>query len=130
MSRENQDKEKQLEQDEKLVKLIRVIARGIGPVLFIVMLVLAIGQGGIDRLIALNGSETIIFVGVISMFFGIFWAYQNEIAGGVLIVVAYIVICLVQGSLIPNAIYPIFLVTGLLYIYVGVMEISLKKRRR
>ena len=129
MSREDTDHIKHLEQDEKLVNLIRIIARGIGPVLFLIMLVFAVGQGGIDKLISLTGTESMIFVGILTMFFGIIWAYQNEIAGGILIVIVYIVLAIIQGSFIPNAIFPIFFITGILHIYVGVMEIGIKKRR-
>lgn len=130
MNSEDTDQIKHLEQDEKIIKLIRIIARGIGPILFLIMLVFAVGQGGIDRLISLTGIESLVFVGILTMFFGIIWAYQNEIAGGILIVIVYIVLAIIQGSFIPNAIFPIFLITGILHIYVGVMEIGIKKRQK
>lgn len=125
----SKDKDKQLEKDEKVVKLVRTVARGIGPLLFLVMLISTIGQGGLDALINLTGTETITFVCVITMFFGIIWAYQKETAGGVLIIVAYIVMAFNTGSAIPGAVYPIFFFTGILNIYVGLMEVGLKRRR-
>ena len=126
MKTESKEPQKQLEQDEKIVKLVRILARGIGVLLFLVMLISAIGQGGLDRLISLNGTETISFVCILTMFFGIIWANQKEIAGGILMIVAYIVLAINLGSMIPNPIYPIFFFTGVLHIYAGVMEIKLK----
>ncbi len=130
MKTPRKDPEKQLEQDEKIVKIVKTVANGIGPILFLVMLIGAIGQGGIDRLINLTGSEAMIFVGILTMFFGIIWAYQNEIAGGIVVVVVYIVLAIIQGSFIPNAVFPIFLITGVFHIYVGVMEMGIKKRHK
>lgn len=121
-------KEKQMEQDEKIIKLVRILARGIGVILFLVMLIGAIGQGGLDRLINLNGTETISFICILTMFFGIIWANQKEIAGGILIIVGYIILAINLGSLIPDAIIPIFFFTGVLHIYAGVMEIKLKQK--
>lgn len=121
-------KDKQLEQDEKILKLVRILARGIGVILFLVMLINAIDQGGLDRLINLNGTETISFVCILTMFFGIIWANQKEIAGGILIIVGYIILGINLGSLIPDAIIPIFFFTGVLHIYAGVMEIKLNQK--
>ena len=125
----SKDPQKQLEQDEKTVKIVRILARGIGPILFIVMLVSAIGQGGIDSLINLTGTEMISFVCILTMFFGIIWAFQNEIAGGILIILAYIVLAVLEGRLIPGVVYPIFFLTGVLHLYVGLMEISFRRKR-
>lgn len=134
MTMNSEEKEKhlvkQLEKDEKVVKLVRLLARGIGPLLFLVLLISAISQGGIDRLINLTGTETISFVCIVTMLFGIIWTYQNEIAGGILIILAYLVMCMNMGSFIPGALFPIFLFTGILHIYAGLMEIGLKRRRR
>ena len=122
--------ENQHEKDEKIIKLIRILTRGTGPILFLVMLTLAIGQGGMDRLINLTLEETIIIVGIMCMFFGIVWAYQNEIAGGIIIVLAYVIVAILQGKIFPNSVMPIFLIIGILNIYLGLMEIGLKKRRK
>ena len=129
MKQAEKDPKKMLDQDEKIVKLVRIVVRAIGPILFLIMLPSAISQGGLDRLINLSGEETITFVGILTMFFGIIWAYQNEIAGGIVIVIVYIVMAMLLGSLFPNAIYPIFLIVGILNIYLGVMELSLRKRQ-
>ncbi|MEA1877985.1 MAG: hypothetical protein U9N86_14105 [Bacteroidota bacterium] len=126
MKTEKEDK--QLKQDEKILQLVRILARGIGVILFLVMLINAIGQGGLDRLINLNGTETISFVCILTMFFGIIWANQKEIASGILIIVSYIVLAINSGSVIPDAIIPIFFFTGVLHIYAGVMEIKLKQK--
>ncbi len=128
MKTESKDPQKQLEQDEKILKLVRIMSRGIGVLLFLVMLIGAIGQGGLDRLISLNGTETISFVCILTMFFGIIWANQKEIAGGILIIVAYIVLAINLGSVAPDAIIPIFFFTGILHIYAGMTEIKLKRK--
>ena len=120
----NTDKNKKtvdLEHDEKIVKIVRTLARSIGPILFIVMLTLAIGQGGMDRLMNLTGAETIAFVCIITMFFGILWSYTHEIAAGILIMLGYIVLAFTVGNIIPGTIYPIFFVVGALHVYCGVM---------
>ena len=128
MTKEQEDKH--LARDEKILQLARTVARGIGPVLFLVMLLSAIGQGGLDRLISMNTEETLIFGGVLCMFFGIVWAYQNEIAGGIVIILVYIFVAILNGKVFPNMIFPIFLITGVLNIYIGIMEIALKRRRK
>ena len=122
--------EKRQELDEKLLKLIKVITRGMGPILFLVMLLMSVGQGGLDRLISMTLEETFIFVGIISMFFGIIWSYQNEIAGGIVVIVFYVILVIIHGKLFPSPILPIFLILGVLNIYVGVMENSLRKREK
>ena len=122
--------EKRQELDEKLLKLIKVITRGMGPILFMVMLLMSIGQGGLDRLISMNLEETFIFVGILCMFFGIVWSYQNEIAGGILVIVFYIILVIIQGKLFPSPILPIFLIIGVLNIYVGLMENAMRKKRK
>ncbi|MCK5820263.1 MAG: hypothetical protein KAH17_00185 [Bacteroidales bacterium] len=119
--------QKQSEQDEKILKLVRILARGIGILLFLIMLINAIGQGGIDRLISLNGTETISFVCILTMFFGIIWANQKEIAGGILIIVSYIVFAINIGSIIPDAVIPIFFFTGILHIYAGLIDLKQRK---
>jgi hypothetical protein len=113
------EKEEQIDKEEKILKLIRSLANGVGVILFIVMLIVAFEQGGLERLIDIDGRETITFVCVLTMFFGIIWAHSKEIAGGILIVVAYIVMAINMGKLFPDAILPIFLVVGLLHLYVG-----------
>lgn len=116
------DPNKGIELDEKILKLIRIITRGSGPILFLVLLTIAIGQGGLDRLMSMNLEETVIVGGIFCMFFGMIWAYQNEIAGGIIIVLVYIVVAIIYGKLFPNAILPVFLIIGILNIYLGVME--------
>ena len=128
MTQQEQD-DKQLARDEKILQLARTVARGIGPVLFLVMVLSAVGQGGLDRLISMNTEETLIFGGVLCMFFGIVWAYQNEIAGGIVIIVVYIFVAIISGKVFPNMIFPLFLITGVLNIYIGIMDLALKKRR-
>lgn len=114
--------EKRQEIDEKLLKLIKGITRAMGPILFMVMLLMSVGQGGLDKLIGMTLEETFIFVGILCMFFGIVWAYQNEIAGGIVVIVFYVILAIIQGKLFPSPILPIFLITGVLNIYVGIME--------
>ena len=63
----NTKDEKHFEQDEKLLKLIKGIVRGVSPILFLVMLLMSIGQGGLDRLISMTLDESIIFFGIICM---------------------------------------------------------------
>lgn len=129
MTKQEQE-DKQLARDEKILQLARTVARGIGPVLFLVMILSAVGQGGLDRLLSMTTEETLIFGGVLCMFFGIVWAYQNEIAGGIVIIIVYIFVAILNGKIFPNMIFPIFLITGVLNIYIGVMELALKKRRK
>jgi hypothetical protein len=121
--------EKNLEQDEKMLKLVKGITRGISPILFMVMLLMSIGQGGLDRLISMTLEESFIFFGIIIMFFGIVWSYQNEIAGGIVVIVFYVILAIIHGKIFPSPILPIFLIIGVLNIYVGLMEMSLRKRR-
>ncbi len=125
----NTKDEKHFEQDEKLLKLIKGIVRGVSPILFLVMLLMSIGQGGLDRLISMTLDESIIFFGIICMFFGIVWSYQNEIAGGIVIILFYVIIAIVHGKIFPSPILPLFLIIGVLNIYAGLMEISLNKRK-
>lgn len=129
----NTDRDKKtadLEHDEKIVKIVRTVARSIGPLLFIVMLTLAIGQGGMNRLMNLTGAETIAFVSIITMFFGILWSYTHEIAAGILIMLGYAVLAFTVGNIIPGTIYPIFFITGALHVYCGVMDIAIQKKKR
>lgn len=118
----NQDKTDKVEKEEKILKLIRSLANGVGVILFIVMLIMAFEQGGLERLISLNGRDTVTFVCVLTMFFGIIWAHSKEIAGGILIIAAYIVMAINMGKLFPDAVLPIFLVVGLLHLYVGIVS--------
>ena len=118
------------ERDEKVLKLVRIITRGAAPVLLLLMIALAIGQGGMDRLIHLTFEEGLILGGIVCMFFGMVWAYQNEIAGGIIIVLVYIIVALTYGKLFPNAFLPIFLIIGILNIYLGIMETLLRRRRK
>ena len=127
MSTEQQKKTGPSEGDEKIVKIVRTLARSIGPILFLVMLTLAIGQGGMDRLISLTGTETICFICILTMFFGILWTYTHEIAGGILIIVGYIVLAIVMKSPIPGTVYPIFFILGCLHIYCGLMELKFNR---
>lgn len=106
-------------QEDKALEIVRILAKGIGPLLFLVLLISAISQGGMDRLIHLNGQETISFVCIATMFFGIIWALHNEIAGGILIVVTYVVLALNMGSIFPGKVLPIFLFVGILHLYAG-----------
>ena len=119
--------EKRQELDEKLLKLIKGITRGMGPILFLIMLLMSVGQGGLDRLISMTLEETFIFVGIISMFFGIIWSYQNEIAGGIVVIVFYVILVIIHGKLFPSPILPIFLILGVLNIYVGIMGRAVRK---
>ena len=124
------DDEKRKELDEKLLKIVKIISRGMGPILFMVMITMALGQGGLDRLISMTMEESLIFVGILGMFFGIVWSYQNEIAGGIVVVLIYLGLVIIMGKIFPNPVLPIFLIIGVLNIYVGITEISLRKRRR
>lgn len=117
----SEEKQKQQEKEAKLMKLITALANGVGVILFLVMLISAFEQGGLDRLIDLNGRETITFVCILSMFFGIIWAHTKEIAGGILIIIAYIVMAANMGKIFPDSVLPIFLVVGLLHLYAGYM---------
>ena len=119
--------QKQRDKEEKLIKLIKALANGVGLIMFIVLLISAIQQGGLDRLINLNGKETVSFVCILTMFFGIVWAHQKEIAGGILIIVAYIVMAITMGKIFPDAVLPIFLIVGILHLYAGIMEFKLNK---
>jgi len=121
------EENKQVEKELKIIKLIKALANGVGVILFIVMLVSAIQQGGLDRLINLNGHDTVIFVSVLTMFFGIIWAHQKGIAGGIVIVLAYIVMAITMGKIFPDAVLPAFLIIGILHIYAGLMELKLNK---
>lgn len=118
---------KKLEKELKIIKLIKTLANGVGVILFIVMLVSAIQQGGIERLISLNGHDTVIFISVLTMFFGIVWAHQKEIAGGIVIVLAYLVMAITMGKIFPDSVLPVFLIVGILHIYAGLMEGRLNK---
>ncbi len=129
MSQESHHKPNELERDEKTLKLVRTLVRSMGPLLFLVMLTLAIGQGGLDRLVNLTGAETIIFVCILTMFFGILWSYTHEIAGGSLIIVAYFAMAITTGKIIPGTVYPIFFIIGILHIYCALLEKSIEKRR-
>ncbi len=110
--------------DEKMIRIIRGLANGIGVILFLVMLITAFEMGGLDKLISLNGKETITFVCILTMFFGIVWAHQKEIAGAILIIIAYIVLAINLGRIFPDAIVPIFLFVGILHLYAGIMSIN------
>ena len=123
------EEDKRLERDEKILKMAKIISRAIGPLLFFVLLTSAIGQGGLDRLLTMTAKESFVFFGIIGMFFGIVWAYQNEIAGGIVIIVIYIAIAIIQGKFLPNPVMPIFLITGVLNIYVGVMTFLLQRKK-
>ncbi len=116
--------------DEKIVKMIRALARGIGPILFLVLITSVISQGGMDRLMTLTGRETITLVCILVMFFGMLWSYTHEIAGGVLIIAAYIALAINLGSILPGAVYPIFLVTGILHLYTGFKALGFRRRER
>jgi len=124
------NKEEFPERDEKILKLVRIITRGSAPVLLLLMIAVAIGQGGMDRLIHLSFEEGLILGGILCMFFGMVWAYQNEIAGGIIIVLVYIIVAITYGKLFPNAYLPIFLIIGILNIYLGIMENLLRRKRR
>ncbi len=110
------------ERDQKIIKLVRSLARGISPILFLVMITMTIGQGGMDRLMTMTGKETISLMAILVMFFGMVWAYTHEIAAGILIILAYVVLAITLGKAIPGAEYPIFFFNGILYLYVGFME--------
>jgi len=118
---------KQIEKELKILKLIKTLANGVGLLLFVVMLVSAVQQGGLERLISLDGRDTVIFVCVLTMFFGIVWAHQKEIAGGIVIVIAYIVMAATMGKIFPDPVLPIFLIVGILHLYAGIMEARLNK---
>ena len=130
MNTEKSKKSLDLERDEKVVKIVRTLARGIGPLLFLVMITLAIGQGGLSRLMSLTGTETIALVCILTMFVGILWSFTHEIAAGILIILGYIVLAFTIGKVIPGTIYPVFFIIGVLHIYCGVMEIGIQKRKR
>jgi hypothetical protein len=121
---DTQDTEPRESRDEKMIRIIRGLANGIGVILFLVMLISAFEMGGLDRLISLNGKETITFVCILTMFFGIVWAHQKEIAGAILIIIAYIVLAINLGKFFPDAIVPIFLFVGILHLYAGIMSIN------
>ncbi len=121
---DTQDTEPRESRDEKMIRIIRGLANGIGVILFLVMLITAFEMGGLDRLISLNGKETITFVCILTMFFGIVWAHQKEIAGAILIIIAYIVLAINLGKFFPDAIVPIFLFVGILHLYAGIMSIN------
>ncbi len=122
--------EKNLEQDEKMLKLIKGITRGVSPILFMVMLLMSVGQGGLDRLISMTLEESFIFFGILIMFFGIVWSYQNEIAGGIVVIVFYVILAIIHGKIFPSPILPIFLIIGILNIYVGLMSHHLEKNKK
>ncbi len=121
---DTQDTEPRESRDEKMIRIIRGLANGIGVILFLVMLITAFEMGGLDRLISLDGKETITFVCILTMFFGIVWAHQKEIAGAILIIIAYIVLAINLGKFFPDAIVPIFLFVGILHLYAGIMSIN------
>jgi uncharacterized membrane protein YqjE len=107
------------EQQEKTIKLIRALSNGISIILFFLMLISAIQMGGLDRLIRLTGAETITFVCVLVMFFGIVWSMQKPLAGGILIILTYVVMSINLGTPFPDAVMPMFFFLGVLNIYLG-----------
>lgn len=106
--------------DEKVVRLIRALANGIGVLLFIILLVGAIQQGGIQRLIELEIRETISFVCILTMFFAMLWASQKPLAGGILILVSYTIMAINMGSAVPGAILPVFFFVGIMHLFIGI----------
>ena len=107
------------EQDEKMLKLVRALANAMGVLLFFLFLIQAVQKGGLDALIQLNGQDTITFVCVLVMFFGMIWASQKALAGGVLILVTYLVLSINLGTPVPDAATPVFFLVGLLYLFIG-----------
>lgn len=127
MTDQNLNREEALEKELKLMKLIKALANAIGLILFALLLVTAIQMGGIDRLINLDGRETITFVCILTMFFGMIWALQKGIAGGILIMVAYIVMAINMGSVLPDAVLPVFFFVGVMHLFVGWKEYKISK---
>lgn len=113
------DKKERSPQQEKINRLIRALTNGISIVLFFLLLIGAVQQGGLDRLISLNGQETITFVCVLVMFFGVIWGMQKELAGGILIIVTYIVMSVNLGTPFPDPVLPVFFFLGVMHLYLG-----------
>lgn len=114
------NKKELTELEEKTIKLVRALANGIGIILFMLLLVYAIQQGGLDRLISLNGQETISFVCILVMFFGMIWSLQKSLAAGILIMVTYVVLAINLGTPVPDPVLPMFFLVGALHLYLGI----------
>lgn len=114
------NKKELTELEEKTIKLVRALANGVGIILFMLLLINAIQQGGLDRLISLNGKETISFVCILVMFFGMVWSTQKALAAGILIIVTYIVLAINLGTPVPDPVLPMFFLVGALHLYLGI----------
>ncbi len=103
--------------DYKRVILIalRATARFLGSVLFLMIIMFAVGEG-IPNPFALGFSETITFFSFVIMLAGLIIAWKLEGIGGLIVLGGYLMFAVVNpGSVSMNVVF-IFPLTGILFI--------------
>jgi len=95
---------------------IRMVARFLGSMLFLMIAMFAVGEG-LPNPLALSVKEAVIFGSFIIMLGGLIAAWKWEGTGGLIILAGYLIFALINPDSFSPGIITIFPLTGLLFIF-------------
>lgn len=119
--------------NDKLINMIRNIARACSIIMILLFMTFFIGEGILNNLEELKATELILLIFVpIALFVGTFIAWKNELIGGIVIFSSIILFNLFDMILFEkNTIsfnFSLCLIIGILFVIIGIHERKRKNR--
>lgn len=112
---------------ELILKIIRATARFLGSILFLMIIMFAIGEG-IPNPFSLTLSEAITFFSFVVMLSGLIVAWRLEGIGGMVVLLGYLVIVIINPFSFSGGVIAIIPLTGTLFVIFWRIDEKRKQR--